>query len=421
MENVYELNNVYKTYKNDGREFTALKGVSLEVKEGEIFGIIGMSGAGKSTLVRTLNRLEEVTSGTVSFYGKDLASLKPAELREVRHSISMIFQGFNLLNQRTVIQNVEQSLKIIGVPRVKRRKKAEQMLEIVGLLAKRNEYPARLSGGQKQRVAIARALAADPKVLLCDEATSALDPKITGEILDLLNQRTVIQNVEQSLKIIGTPREQRRKKAEQMLEIVGLLEKRNEYPARLSGGQKQRVAIARALAVDPKVLLCDEATSALDPKITGEILDLLKKINEERKLTIIIITHEMAVVEKICDRVAIIDDGNLAEIGDVKEVFSNPKSKAAKKLVFPSNPFEASHPDGKVIRLVFDGTQSSVPFIANLVEKTGIKVNILSANTKSVGGIGYGQMIVELPESEKERQTAIDFFKDGGLSVAEVS
>ena len=332
MGNVYELNNVYKTYKNDGKEFTALKGVSLEVKEGEIFGIIGMSGAGKSTLVRTLNRLEEVTSGTVSFYGKDLASLKPKELREVRHSISMIFQGFNLLNQRTVIQNVEQSLKIIG-----------------------------------------------------------------------------------------TPREKRRKKAEQMLEIVGLLEKRNEYPARLSGGQKQRVAIARALAADPKVLLCDEATSALDPKITGEILDLLKKINEERKLTIIIITHEMAVVEKICDRVAIIDDGNLAEIGDVKEVFSNPKSKAAKKLVFPSNPFEVSEPDGKVIRLVFDGTQSSVPFIANLVEKTGIKVNILSANTKSVGGIGYGQMIVELPKDEKERQTAIDFFKDGGLSVAEVN
>ena len=332
MENVFELKNVYKTYKNDGREFTALKDVSLEVKEGEIFGIIGMSGAGKSTLVRTLNRLEEVTDGTVSFYGKDLASLKPKELREVRHSISMIFQGFNLLNQRTVICNVEQSLKIIGASR-----------------------------------------------------------------------------------------DQRRKEAEQMLGIVGLLAKRNEYPARLSGGQKQRVAIARALAADPKVLLCDEATSALDPKITGEILDLLKKINEERKLTIIIITHEMAVVEKICDRVAIIDDGNLAEVGDVKEVFSNPKSKAAKKLVFPSNPFEVSEPDGKVVRIVFDGTQSSVPFIANLVEKTGIKVNILSANTKSVGGIGYGQMIVELPQSEKDRKTAIDFFRDGGLSVTEVN
>lgn len=332
MENVYELKNVYKTYKNDGKEFTALKDVSLTINEGEIFGIIGMSGAGKSTLVRTLNRLEEVSSGTVSFYGEDLAKLKPQELRGVRHSISMIFQGFNLINQRTVIQNVEQSLKIIG-----------------------------------------------------------------------------------------TPRGIRREKAKQMLEIVGLLEKANEYPARLSGGQKQRVAIARALAVDPKVLLCDEATSALDPKITGEILDLLKKINEERKLTIVIITHEMSVVEKICDRVAIIDDGTLAEIGDVKEVFSNPQSKAAKKLVFPSNPFDPSDENRQIVRIVFDGTQSNVPFIANLVEETGLKVNILSANTRSVGGIGYGQMIIELPELAKDRQTVIDFFRKGGLSVSEVN
>ena len=332
MADVYELKNVYKTYKNDGKEFTALKDVSLNVREGEIFGIIGMSGAGKSTLVRTLNRLEDVTSGTVEFYGKDLASLKSGELREVRHSISMIFQGFNLINQRTVIQNVEQSLKIIGTPRVARKAKARQMLE-----------------------------------------------------------------------------------------IVGLSEKANEYPARLSGGQKQRVAIARALAVDPKVLLCDEATSALDPKITGEILDLLKKINEERKLTIIIITHEMSVVEKICDRVAIIDDGTLAEVGDVKDVFSNPKSNAAKKLVFPSNPFDPSDENGELVRIVFDGTQSNVPFIANLVEKTGLKVNILSANTRSVGGIGYGQMIIELPKPEKDRKTVIDFFRDSGLSVSEVS
>ncbi len=332
MENVFELNNVFKTYKNDGKEFTALKDISLTIKEGEIFGIIGMSGAGKSTLVRTLNRLEEVTSGSVNFYGKDLASLKPKELREVRHSISMIFQGFNLVNQRTVIQNVEQSMKIIGIPRV-----------------------------------------------------------------------------------------QRREKARQMLGIVGLLEKENEYPARLSGGQKQRVAIARALAADPKVLLCDEATSALDPKITGEILDLLKKINEERKLTIVIITHEMSVVEKICDRVAIIDDGNLAEIGEVKEVFSNPSSKAAKKLVYPSNPFDPSDENGKIVRVVFDGTQSNVPFIANLVEKTGLKVNILSANTKSVGGVGYGQMIVELPPAENDRKTVIDFFREGGLIVSEVN
>lgn len=332
MGTVYELKNVYKTYKNDGKEFTALKDVSLTINEGEIFGIIGMSGAGKSTLVRTLNRLEEVSSGTVEFYGKDLASLKAKELREVRHSISMIFQGFNLVNQRTVIQNVEQSMKIIGLPRAVRREKAKQMLE-----------------------------------------------------------------------------------------VVGLLEKANEYPARLSGGQKQRVAIARALAVDPKVLLCDEATSALDPKITGEILDLLKKINEERKLTIVIITHEMSVVEKICDRVAIIDDGTLAEVGDVKEVFSNPQSKAAKKLVFPSNPFDPSDDKGQIVRIVFDGTQSNVPFIANLVEETGLKVNILSANTRSVGGIGYGQMIIELPPRAEDRQTVIDFFRKGGLSVSEVN
>ncbi len=331
MSNVFELKNVYKTYKNDGKEFTALKDVSLEVKEGEIFGIIGMSGAGKSTLVRTLNRLEEVTEGTVMFYDKDLASLKARELREVRHSISMIFQGFNLVNQRTVLSNVEQPLKIAGVSRKERKEKARQMLE-----------------------------------------------------------------------------------------IVGLLEKQDVYPARLSGGQKQRVAIARALAADPKVLLCDEATSALDPKITGEILDLLKKINQERKLTIVIITHEMSVVEKICDRVAIIDDGNLAEVGDVTDVFSNPKSKAAKKLVFPSNPFDPSDENRQIVRIVFDGTQSNVPFIANLVEQTGLKVNILSANTRSVGGIGYGQMIVELPELAIDRLRVIDFFKEGGLSVSEV-
>ena len=332
MANVFELQNVYKTYRNDGKEFEALKNVSLEVGEGEIFGIIGMSGAGKSTLVRTLNRLEDVSGGRVTFYGKNLAELKPAELRKVRHSISMIFQGFNLLNQRTVIQNVELSMRILGIGRAERRKKALEMLE-----------------------------------------------------------------------------------------IVGLADKANEFPARLSGGQKQRVAIARALAVDPKVLLCDEATSALDPKITGEILDLLKNINEERSLTIVIITHEMSVVEKICDKVAIIDDGELAEVGDVKEVFSNPQSKAAKKLVFPSNPFDPSDEDGELIRIVFDGTQSNVPFIANLVEQTGVKVNILSANTKSVGGIGYGQMILELPSDRKDRQTAVDFFRKNGLSVSEVN
>ncbi|SFU71862.1 NIL domain-containing protein [Streptococcus gallolyticus] len=170
----------------------------------------------------------------------------------------------------------------------------------------------------------------------------------------------------------------------------------------------------------PKVLLCDEATSALDPKITGEILELLKEINEKRKLTIVIITHEMSVVEKICDRVAIIDNGKLAEIGEVKEVFRAPQSKAARKLVFPTNPFDPSNPNGRLVRIVFDGLVASEPFIANLVETTGKKVNILSANTKSVGGIGYGQMVLELPPEVDDQEVIIDFLKKNGLSLSEV-
>lgn len=332
MGNVYELDHISKTYKNDGKELTALKDVSLTIREGEIFGIIGMSGAGKSTLVRTLNRLEEVSEGSVKFCDKDLAKLNSRELRRVRHSISMIFQGFNLLQQRTVIQNVEQPLRIAGIRRSERRNIAREMLK-----------------------------------------------------------------------------------------IVDLSDKENTYPARLSGGQRQRVAIARALASNPKVLLCDEATSALDPKITGEILELLKRINQEQKLTIVIITHEMSVVEQICDRVAIIDDGNLAELGDVKEVFRNPSSKAARKLVFPSNPFDPSKPDGRLIRIVFDGLAASEPFIANLVETTGKKINILSANTRSVGGIGYGQMVLELPEQEEDQEIVVNYFRKSGLSVSEVN
>ncbi len=244
MATVFQLENVSKTYKNDGSEFDALKNVNLSIEEGEIFGIIGMSGAGKSTLVRTLNRLEEVTEGTVRFYGQDLAACSSKEIREKRRSIAMIFQNFNLLQQRNVLENVMQPLKIAGVARLERRKKAEEMLR-----------------------------------------------------------------------------------------IVGLEDKKKEYPSRLSGGQRQRVAIARALAADPKVLLCDEATSALDPKITGEILDLLKEINEHRKLTIVIITHEMSVVEKICDKVAIIDDGNLVEEGEVEEVFRAAKKKKSDNII----------------------------------------------------------------------------------------
>ena len=331
MATVFRLENVTKVYKNDGKEFSALKGIDLDIEEGSVFGIIGMSGAGKSTLVRTLNRLEDVTSGSVKFYDQDLAELSPSQLRKIRRQIAMIFQSFNLLGQRTVLSNVMQPLKIAGI-------KGKEAKE----------------------------------------------------------------------------------KALEMLEVVGLADKKNQFPSRLSGGQRQRVAIARALASDPKVLLCDEATSALDPRMTGEILDLLKEINKTRKLTIVIITHEMSVIEKICDKVAIIDDGNLAETGDVKEIFRSPKSQAAKKLVFPSNPYDPSAPDSRLIRIAFDGLAASRPFIAELVEKTGRKVNILSANTKSVGGIGYGQMVLELPGSADDQDVIIDFFTGNGLSISEV-
>lgn len=331
MTEVFRLEHLSKVYQNEGKEFQALKEINLDIQEGEIFGIIGMSGAGKSTLVRTLNRLEEASEGKVFFYGQDLAELAPRELRRTRQSIAMIFQNFNLLKQRNVLDNVMQPLRIAG------RKKKERL-----------------------------------------------------------------------------------DKAREMLRVVGLEDKEKTYPSRLSGGQQQRVAIARALAADPKVLLCDEATSALDPSMTGEILQLLKEINEKRKLTIVMITHEMAVVEKICHRVAIIDQGELAEVGEVRKIFQNPSSPAAKKLVFPSNPFDPSKKSNRVIRIVFDGLAASRPFIADLVEQTGLKVNILSANTKSVGGIGYGQMVLELPDRREDQETIIDFFQTSGLSLQEV-
>lgn len=342
---VFELTDVTKVYKNEGKEFTALKNVNLDIYEGEIFGIIGMSGAGKSTLVRTLNRLEDVSKGEVKFYGEDIGKLKARELRNVRQSISMIFQGFNLLMQKTVLENVMIPLRIAGVSRAERKKKALEMLK-----------------------------------------------------------------------------------------VVGLEDKKKSFPAQLSGGQRQRVAIARALTNDPKVLLCDEATSALDPKITEEILDLLQEINRTRKLTVIIITHEMSVVEKICDRVAIIDDGYLVEVGEVQEVFTNPKSEAAKRLVLPRdeefesiasqisdvNQFEPSSAESRVIRIAFDGQAAGRPFISELVEDTGEKVNILSANTRSVGGTAYGQMVLELPEGKKHQEIVLEYFKKNGLSVIAV-
>ncbi len=328
----FSLEKVGKVYEGKN-QVVALEDIDLEIQEGEIYGIIGMSGAGKSTLVRTLNRLEEVSSGRVCFQGKDLKELSKKELNRARQKIGMIFQGFHLLNQKTVAQNIRIALKIAGIPK----------------------------GDWEQTV-------------------------------------------------------------DHMLDVVGLQEKKDAYPAELSGGQKQRVAIARALATNPKVLLCDEATSALDPGITAEILNLLKKINEELHVTIVLITHEMSVVEAICHQVAVLHQGRIVEHGPVTELFVHPKSEITRKMVFPENEGIPQFDRGgrRCARLVFDGTEALEPIIAGLMAKERIAVSILQANTKSVGGIGFGQMIVALPETEEEVERAISYFQKVGVNVEEL-
>ncbi len=331
METMIQVKDVSKTFVGKENTVEALKGINLEIHKGEIYGIIGMSGAGKSTLVRCLNFLEKPTEGTVIVEGKDLSSLPDKELRLVRTQIAMIFQHFNLLMQRTVLDNICFPLEIIG---------------------------------QKKKEA--------------------------------------------------------REKAKELLEIVGLSEKAGAYPAQLSGGQKQRVAIARALATNPKILLCDEATSALDPTTTKSILALLKDINVKYGITIVIITHEMAVVQEICTHVAIIDGGSLAETGTVEEVFARPRSAAAKRLVFQNGGNYEEMKGKHCIRIVFKENSSFEPVIANMVLECKTPVNILLADTKDIGGGAHGQMILQLPEDRITAGKMITYLKERKLEVEEL-
>lgn len=331
MEPIIRIQNVTKTFLGKDNQVEALKGISLDIEQGDIYGIIGMSGAGKSTLVRCLNFLEKPTSGTVFVENKDLSAMTEKELRRTRTEIAMIFQHFNLLMQRNVLDNVCFPMEIVGI------RKADA-----------------------------------------------------------------------------------RKRAKELLEIVGLSEKAKSYPAQLSGGQKQRVAIARALANNPKILLCDEATSALDPTTTKSILQLLRQINKDYGITIVIITHEMTVVQEICSHVAIIDNGELAEYGTVEEVFTSPKTAAAKKLVFMVNPQAAEMQSKRCIRIVFSENSSFEPVIANMVLECKSPVNILLADTKDIGGIAHGQMILQLPEDESTAAKMIHYLKERKLSVEEV-
>ena len=328
-----ELRHIVKDFGTGDAAVHALRDISLTVEDGEIFGIIGLSGAGKSTLVRCINLLERPTSGSVIVDGRDLTAMTDRELRKARKSISMIFQSFNLLMQRSVLANVC--------------------------------FPMELAGVKK---------------------------------------------------------EDARRRAMELLELVELPDKANAYPVQLSGGQKQRVAIARALASDPKVLLCDEATSALDPKTTRSILALLKKLNRELGVTVVVITHEMRVVEQICSRVAILDNGEIQETGPVAEVFSNPRSEAGRRLVLPEGEKIHVLPDNRLVRLVFNGASATEPIIATLASEQGIRLNILSADTHSIGEKTFGNMILGLPEDETEAARALLYLREiNGVTAEEVT
>ncbi len=332
MEPIIEIKELSKIFGSGDSQVEALRNVSLAVQSGEIFGIIGLSGAGKSTLVRCINLLEHPSEGSVLFHGKDLTHLKPKELRMQRRKISMIFQSFNLLDQRTALDNIC--------------------------------FPLELAGVSKKEA---------------------------------------------------------RKRAMELLETVCLPDKRDAYPVQLSGGQKQRIAIARALASNPEVLLCDEATSALDPQTTDSILKLLQRINKERGITVIIITHQMSVIEQICHRVAILDSGVVAEIGDVESVFSNPQSSAGRRLVTPDIPLPLSNREGGVARLAFHGNASEEPIIASVAVDLGIKVSILGADTRNVDGKAFGTMLISLPDSREERRKVLDYLNDhDGITAEEV-
>lgn len=237
---------------------------------------------------------------------------------------------------------------------------------------------------------------------------------------NLLMQRNVRDNVRFPLEILGIKKEEANKKVAELLEIVGLSDKADAYPVQLSGGQKQRVAIARALSTEPSILLCDEATSALDPSTTDSILKLLKEINEKMNITIVMITHQMSVVEDICQKVAIIDNGHLVETGAVSDVFTRPTTEVARRLVYQGGDVVSELNTDRCIRIVFDGGSSYEPVIANMVLECRVPVNIIFANTKDINGQAYGQIVLQLPDDETQVQKVLYYLRSKNLTVEEV-
>ncbi len=292
-----------------------------------------------------------------------------------------------------------------------------------------------LSGAGKSTLVRCMNLLEQPtegKVLVDGRELTALSPRelrkarqSIGMIFQgfhLLMQRTALENVCFPLELAGVKKQEARRRAKELLELVELPGKEDAYPVQLSGGQKQRVAIARALASDPRVLLCDEATSALDPKTTRAILELLRKLNRELGVTVVVITHEMRVVEQICNRVAILDGGQVRESGPVSEVFSNPRSEAGKRLVLPEGEKIHVLPENRLVRLVFDGAAATEPIVATLAARQGILLNILSADTHSLAGKTYGSMVLGLPQDETEAARALLYLREiAGVTAEEVT
>lgn len=237
---------------------------------------------------------------------------------------------------------------------------------------------------------------------------------------NLLAQRNVIRNICFPMEIAGISKKDAKDRAMELLKLVGLEDRAKAYPAQLSGGQKQRVAIARAIATNPKVLLCDEATSALDPNTTKSILQLLKQINRDLGITVIVITHEMSVIEAICDRVAIIDRSQIAEVGNVSDIFSEPKSKIGRQLILGDAVTNVKFDKSRKVRITFDGRESMEPVIANMILASKVPVNILYASTRDIGGKAVGQMIVQLPEEESDANRALNYLKSVKILFEEV-
>ena len=334
------LNKVTKTFLNKKQPFEAVKETNLTINKGEIYGIVGYSGAGKSTLLRMLNGLERPSSGSVIIDDKELSPLGKRELRKERQSIGMIFQHFNLLWSRTVLENICFPLEIADVPKAERIDRARELIS-----------------------------------------------------------------------------------------LVGLSDKEKAYPAQLSGGEKQRVGIARALANDPKVLLCDEATSALDPQTTDEVLDLLAKINEELNVTIVLITHEMEVVRKICDRVAVMNKGNIVEEGSVLQVFKNPQEDITKRFIRQDREtdnketrqalteLKKAYPDGQIIQLFFQGDSIGSPVITQVSRQCGCDINIIQGTIQSTHNTPVGTLIIQVLGDQSKQEQALELFKTYPVQV----